>query len=81
MKAELSDFRTGWYGLSLELSALEIDEFIRALKSIKGSSGHFHFRSSFEGEPGVGDIEVSCSGQAQSGNLVLEQSRIVEPNE
>ena len=80
MKAELSDFKTGWHGLSLELSINEIDQLIKALGSIKNGSGHFHFRSSFRGEAGLGDIEISCSGQSQCHDLVLDQTPEVSPD-
>ncbi len=78
MKAKLSDFKTGWQGLSQELSTREIDQLILALGSIRNGSGHFHFRSSFRGEAGIGDIEISCSGQSQCHDLELELEQTPE---
>jgi hypothetical protein len=72
MKATLTDFGTGWFGLSLELSSPEIDELIERLEWLKRESGHFHFRSNFSGETGLGDIEVSCSGSIKHDHLRLE---------
>ncbi len=80
MKAKLTDFKTGWHGLSLELSTNEIDQLIKALGSIKSGSGHFHFRSSFSGETGLGDIEFSCSGQSQCDDMVLDQTPEKSPD-
>ena len=81
MKDELLDFKAGWHGLSLELSSNEVDQLIEALESIKSGSGHFHFRSSFSGEAGVGDIEISCSGRSQCRDLVLDQTPAVPSDE
>jgi len=74
MKALLSDFKTGWFGLSLELSSREIDRLIRGLEELKDGTGQLHFSSLFDGEPGIGDVEVSCSGDSECGDLVLDLS-------
>jgi len=81
MKAHLTDFKTGWYGLSLELSSREIEQLIRGLEEIKAGSGHIHFRSSFTGKPGIGDIELSCSGEEGCRELVLDLSPPTYPSE
>lgn len=72
MRATLTDFDTGWFSLSLELSSREIEELIVRLEALKGGSGHFHFRSNFSGEGGLGDIEVSCSGNVEHDQLRLD---------
>ncbi len=74
MKAHLSAFKSGWHGLSVELSLNEIDHLINALENLKSGADHFHFRSDFTGEPGIGDIEVSCCGTTTHRDLVLDET-------
>lgn len=81
MKAHLTDFRTGWFGLSLELSLSEVEKLIGALEALKSGSDHFHFRSDFTGEPGIGDVEVSCCGQTEHPDLMLDLSPPVWPDD
>ncbi len=80
MKAQLTDFNSGWSGLTLELSTSEIDQLIDALGLMKSGQGHFHFRSTFTGAPGMGDVEVRCSGQAHSDDLTLDIGSVNEPD-
>lgn len=79
MKAQLTDFGTGWHGLSLELSVSEVEKLIDALEALRSGSDHIHFRSDFTGDPGIGDIEVSCCGQAEHKDLVLDVTPPVPP--
>ena len=81
MHAHLEDFKTGRYGLSLTLSASEIDELIEALKLLKRDpEWHFHFRSSFE-ENGIGDIEISNGGDEDFPYLTLETGEVIWPDD
>ncbi len=81
MKATLTDFKTGWFGLSLELSSREIDELTEALQQLKSTQGHFHYRSTFEGATGIGDVEFSCSGSEETNDLALDGSPPISPEE
>ena len=72
MRASVESFESGWSSVSIELSTGEIDSLIEALEQLKRDQDHFHYRSTFEGEPCVGDIEVSCSGDTEFKNLVLD---------
>ncbi|MBI1423861.1 MAG: hypothetical protein GC149_10385 [Gammaproteobacteria bacterium] len=72
MQADLEDFKTGWYGLTLGLKSEEIDKLIAALNHLKTSKDHFHFRSEFEGDGGVGDIEFYYQTQDLGSNLAIE---------
>lgn len=72
MYANLEDFKTGWYGLSLGLSEDEIDNLVAALQRLKSTKNHFHFRSNFEGAGGLGDIEIYLHPTSQAGTLYLE---------
>lgn len=80
MKATLEDFNTGWLGLSLELTGREIDQLVEALTRIRASGGHFHCRSNWSGNPGIGDIEVSLCNSADSGSLTIEGAPAIEPD-
>lgn len=81
MKAHLENYNTGWFGLSLELSSKEIDHLITHLSKLKNNLDHFHFRSDFEGDGGIGDIEISCSGKEESRDLILDGSPPIWPDD
>ena len=72
MQADLEDFKTGWYGLTLGVDANEIDKLIAALHHLKDTKEHFHFRSEFEGKGGIGDIEFYYRREHGPGNLEIE---------
>jgi hypothetical protein len=74
MQADLDDFKTGWYGILLGLNANEIDELIAALHELKKHETHLHLRSEFEGEGGIGDIEIYFKKDQGNNNMVLEAS-------
>ena len=74
MRADIEDFETGWYGLTLGLKEAEIDELINTLRDLKKYKTHFHLRSEFEGEGGVGDIEIYYQSDSVPDNLTLESS-------
>ena len=71
MQADIEDFKTGWYGLTLGVKPEEIDNLIVALQDLKASKSHFHFRSNYEGTGGVGDIEFYYQTDDQNSNLLL----------
>lgn len=77
MQADLEDFKTGWYGLTLGLKSHEIDDLILALKSLKKDKGHFHFRSDYEGANGVGDIEIFYQTDNEDSNMELDSSQAI----
>ena len=67
MNIQFEDFQTGWVGVSIGLKATEIDQLIEALRSLKIDSGrHFHFRSNYEGQGGVGDVEIYLEDEARA---------------
>jgi hypothetical protein len=74
MKADLDDFRTGWYGAFLGLKSTEIDKLIHALQELKRYKTHFHFRSNYEGNGGIGDIEIYYQEDDQPNNMEIEAS-------
>ncbi len=72
MQAELEDFKTGRYGLSLGIKSDEIDKLISALQKLKVKKDHFHFRGEFNGGGGIGDIEFYFQSKDQKSNLEIE---------
>ena len=73
MKADIEDFKTGWYGITLGLNDAEIDQLINTLVALKKEKTHFHFRSEFKGEGGIGDIELYHS-QGDDTDLTIGSS-------
>ena len=81
MYAHLTSFESGAHSLSLTLSESEIDDLIEALKMLKRDpEWHFHYRSSFE-EPGIGDIEISNSGDDTCPYLSLVTGEVIQPDD
>jgi hypothetical protein len=72
MQAKLEDFSTGWFGLEIGLSDLDISLLIDRLNALRNSKGHFHARSDFSGTPGIGDIQFYWAESGSDSNLVLE---------
>ena len=77
MQADFEDFKTGWYGITLGLKSEEIDELIVALQDLTREKTHFHFRSDFEGKPGIGDIAIYYQTNEQPSNLTIENSCVL----
>jgi hypothetical protein len=73
MRVDIEDFTTGWFGLTVGLTRPEIDAFIQRLIAIRDDpSGHFHFRSNYEGSGGVGDIEFYVRSPEEPNNMSIE---------
>jgi hypothetical protein len=72
MHGEIKDWNNGWYGISLGLSAAEIDHLIGLLTNIRNDpEQHFHISSDYVGTEGVGDIEVYVSEPSGASNMRL----------
>ncbi len=79
MIAEIEIWKEGWQGISLGLSNEEIDQLISLLQKIKNDNDqHFHISSTWEGEPGIGDIEIYVKDEKQKNNMSLS-SLAIEP--
>jgi len=73
MKAEIEDFQTGWYGLSLGINKNDVDNLIERLIYIKNNSNeHFHISSNYDGEGGVGDIEFYILDENEEDNMIIQ---------
>jgi hypothetical protein len=72
MYAELESWPSGWYGLRLSLRPAEIERLISLLQTLQEDpEQHFHISSKYEGEPSLGDIEISVAGPSEPANMWL----------
>jgi hypothetical protein len=76
MRVEIEDFKTGWYGIALGIRADEIDVLIERLKLIKKEQQHFHIASDYEGEGGIGDIEIYLLQEDERNNMAITSPAI-----
>jgi hypothetical protein len=74
MQVEIDDFKTGWFGLKLGLTDADIAALISSLEALRMHRGHFHARSDFSGNGGVGDIEFYWVEPSSPNLLLIEQS-------
>ena len=76
MQVKAEFFDSGWVGLSMDISLVEIDQLIQKLEMLKGGViGHFHIRADdFSSGRGIADIELSL----QSGNKDDLQNMTIE---
>lgn len=57
MRAELTDFQTGWYEVAIGLRPEEISSLITLLQQLQeGAVSHVQASSDYEGDGGIGDI-------------------------
>ena len=60
----------GWIGISLGIKRDEIDALVAKLLALKDDADqHFHLSSNYEGDGGVGDIEIYVQ-QAEASNMM-----------
>jgi hypothetical protein len=72
MKVYLEDFKNTWYEISLRLKKAEIDNLIEKLHDLKdGNIDHFHITNNFEGDGGIGDIEIYLQDDKEEDNIKL----------
>jgi len=79
MIAEIEQWKDNWQGISLGLSNEEIEQLISLLNNIKNDNEqHFHFSSNWEGDAGIGDIEIYVKDENQKDNMSMS-SLAIEP--
>lgn len=72
MHTTLNDWNNGWFGVELSIQADEIDRLISLLQMLKAEPDqHFHLSSRYQGEGGIGDIEISIQPADVPSNMVL----------
>lgn len=80
MKAELEDWKNGWHGVSLGLKQSELGQLIQLLQDLQNDpEQHFHLSSLYQGESGLGDIEVYVLPECEPDNMRLS-SVALPPN-
>ncbi|MEO5715310.1 MAG: hypothetical protein ABIT37_17665 [Luteolibacter sp.] len=72
MHIKLEDFKTGWVGLQVGITAAEIPVLIERLRDLQRNRSHFHLRSDFSGSGGVGDVEFFWAEPDAAPNLNIE---------
>lgn len=81
MKTTIEDFETGWFGISMGIKKSEIDILIEGLQSLKSNkTQHFHIVSNYEGQGGIGEIEVYVQDESSQDNTVIDLSPEISPN-
>jgi hypothetical protein len=72
MRVELNDWKNGWSGVEIALSAGEIDILIERLTMLKNDPDqHFHISSDYKVPGGIGDIEVFIRQPDQAENMYI----------
>lgn len=72
MHVTLQDWKNGWCGIEVALSAVEIDRLIELLRKLQEApEQHFHISSDYKGPGGVGDIEVFIKPDTEPDNMFL----------
>ena len=70
MHTELEDWKNGWYGVQLGITAEEIDVLIERLRMLKEEPDqHFHLTSTYKDGGGVGDITVYVQETLKPNNM------------
>ncbi|MFD0916678.1 hypothetical protein ACFQ14_09690 [Pseudahrensia aquimaris] len=75
MRTAITDFKTGWYGIGMGFSDVELDRLIDGLQKLKsGEIDHFHFRSTvFEtAAGGIADVELFKLSQSDQSDMVID---------
>ncbi len=82
MHAELEDWKNGWYGVELGLTADEIDTLIDRLRMLQAEPDqHFHLSSTYQGEGGLGDIMIYVQDPSEPDNMEPIGRKALGPGE
>jgi hypothetical protein len=80
MRVEIKELSSGWHHVAIGLNEADIDVLIERLSYLKENKyQHFHIMSNYEGEKGIGDIEIYFQGDEES-NMILSGGAI-DPND
>jgi hypothetical protein len=81
VKISFEDWKNGWHGIELGLSAAEIDQLIGNLEMLKqDTEQHFHISSDYKGDGGVGDITIYVKNPSDGDNASMS-GRALAPDE
>ena len=82
MHAELEDWKNGWYGVELGLTADEIETLIARLRMLQAEPDqHFHLSSTYRGDGGLGDILIYVQDTSEPGNMEPIGGKALGPGE
>ena len=81
VKITSEDWKNGWHGIEIGLSAAEIDALIENLEMLKRDTDqHFHISSDYKGDGGVGDITIYVKDSSEADNASVS-GRAIAPGE
>ena len=82
MRTELEDWKNGWYGVQLAVTAEEIDVLVERLQMLKAEPDqHFHLSSTYQGNGGLGDITVYLQAPSEPSNMESIGSKAFAPGD
>lgn len=72
MHGEIENWNNGWFGVSLGLSAAEIERLIALLTKLRDDPDqHFHISSNYVDSGGLGDIEIHVQSSNDTNNMSI----------
>ena len=73
MHAEIKDFKTDWYDISVGLKKDDIKKIIKLLNALADEKPgqHFHLGSNYKGKGGISDIEFYLAEDSEIDDLSL----------
>ena len=79
MNVDIKDIGKGWSDIGIGVTSSDIQALIVGLKALEQRRDHFHIRSDFSGEPGVGDIEIYWVEEGSPKNMTVDTSPPIKP--
>ena len=80
MHTKLEDWKNGWFGLELGISANEIDRIIGLLQTLQREPDqHFHIGSDYKASGGLGDITLYVQSPDEASNMITF-GKAIPPN-
>ena len=79
MNVDIKDIGNGWSEIGIGVTSSDIHALIAGLTALEQRRDHFHIRSDFSGEPGIGDIEIYWVEEDSSRNMTVDTSPPIKP--
>jgi hypothetical protein len=79
MNVDIKDLGKGWFEIGIGITSSEIKAMIAGLEGLQQRHDHFHVRSDFSGDGGVGDIEIYWIEEDAPKNMTLDTSPPIDP--